>query len=468
MSDVGAVINSVPSHGATRINISILAFLGFATLQTWLIFTHSPWFDEAQALLIARAPWSDLLANIKYEGHPALWYLVLGAIDRLLGASPLSLPVAQLAIALPILALIWFRSPFRLSAKFLLSLSYYLMFEYGVISRDYSLGTLFLLAAVALRRSIWGWICLALAANTVATFTLGAVALGGVFFFQRRSWFGAALLTVGCLVAVATIYPIAPDLHPSGMPNPNHLLGAIFAIHGLSAALVPNIPSVPYEWLIILPYWPGFIVGLLIPLLGALALRDRLLIVGFLIMWGGVLLLGMFTYPLSPRHVGVLFIYLVAGLWMQCEETGNRLPIAAWLWLGIGAACGLPFVATSYMRPFTPAVEVANWMRTHGLENEIWGSWVGVAGIPITAETGVPTLNVQKGCTNTFLRWDYDHTDFTRVVERIRAAGVRYMISDRDLPEGQLLASFPRGGGWGGGVWLYRFDVTPQPMRPCR
>jgi hypothetical protein len=42
------------------------------------------------------------------------------------------------------------------------------------------------------------------------------------------------------------------------------------------------------------------------------------------------------------------------------------------------------------------------------------------------------------------------------------------MISDRDLPEGQLLASFPRGGGWGGGVWLYRFDVTPQPMRPCR
>ena len=39
---------------------------------------HELWRDEAQAWLIARdVPLSRLFAELHYEGHPALWFLLL-------------------------------------------------------------------------------------------------------------------------------------------------------------------------------------------------------------------------------------------------------------------------------------------------------------------------------------------------------------------------------------------------------
>src|SRR3569833_3159133 len=119
-----------------------VAIATFATDQMVLIFTHSPWFDEAHALLIARAPWTELVPSLKYEGHPALWYLWLGVVDRALGGSPWSLPWAQAPVALGLIALIWFRSPFSASVRLLILAGYFLVFEYGIISRSYGLGAL--------------------------------------------------------------------------------------------------------------------------------------------------------------------------------------------------------------------------------------------------------------------------------------------------------------------------------------
>jgi hypothetical protein len=51
-------------------------------LQIW----HIHWFDKWQALLIAvQSPdIAELLENLRYEGHPPLWHLLLRGI-----ASPL-------------------------------------------------------------------------------------------------------------------------------------------------------------------------------------------------------------------------------------------------------------------------------------------------------------------------------------------------------------------------------------------
>lgn len=48
-------------------------------------FHHEMWRDEIQAWLLARDSTGvfDLLRHMKYEGHPALWHLLLIPITRL-------------------------------------------------------------------------------------------------------------------------------------------------------------------------------------------------------------------------------------------------------------------------------------------------------------------------------------------------------------------------------------------------
>ena len=77
--------------GLTAVYALVLAF-GLAH--------HEMWRDELQAWLLARdsAGPADLFANLKYEGHPALWHLLLMPLTRLT-ASPVAMQALHLVIA---------------------------------------------------------------------------------------------------------------------------------------------------------------------------------------------------------------------------------------------------------------------------------------------------------------------------------------------------------------------------------
>ena len=55
-------------------------------LQAALILTHTPWLDEIQAVQLAiEAPdVPTLLAWLRYEGHPPLWYFILRGLGYLM------------------------------------------------------------------------------------------------------------------------------------------------------------------------------------------------------------------------------------------------------------------------------------------------------------------------------------------------------------------------------------------------
>jgi hypothetical protein len=55
---------------------------------------------------------------------------------------PVAMQVLQLVIALGVWVLVWRLSPFRPVGKLLLLLSYYLFWEYFVVSRPYAIGVL--------------------------------------------------------------------------------------------------------------------------------------------------------------------------------------------------------------------------------------------------------------------------------------------------------------------------------------
>src|SRR5262245_52207321 len=112
---------------------------------------HEIWRDEFQAWLLAAESGSlpELFHNLRHDGHPALWYLLLFAISRVTGAL-WPMQVLHLAIAAASVFLFARNAPFSRRARALFAFGYFPLFEYGVISRSYSLGLLFVLAFASL------------------------------------------------------------------------------------------------------------------------------------------------------------------------------------------------------------------------------------------------------------------------------------------------------------------------------
>ena len=56
----------------------------FMLIAGFTIFRHEMWRDEIQAWMIASDSTSlpNLFHNLRYDGHPALWYLLLYAVSR--------------------------------------------------------------------------------------------------------------------------------------------------------------------------------------------------------------------------------------------------------------------------------------------------------------------------------------------------------------------------------------------------
>ena len=104
---------------------------------------HEMWRDEIQAWLLARDSTSvfDLLANMKYEGHPPLWHLCLMPLTRITH-SPIIMQVFHLLIAATTVFLFTRYAPFHWIHKFLFAFGYFALYEYAIIARNYALGLL--------------------------------------------------------------------------------------------------------------------------------------------------------------------------------------------------------------------------------------------------------------------------------------------------------------------------------------
>ena len=64
--------------------ILFCAFAGYLAFNGLLLARHEPWRDEANVWLMARelSP-AGLFAEIRYQGHPCLWYLIVMPFAKL-------------------------------------------------------------------------------------------------------------------------------------------------------------------------------------------------------------------------------------------------------------------------------------------------------------------------------------------------------------------------------------------------
>ena len=139
--------------------IEWVALCGFGALLAVGIARHDLWFDELQAWNVARSSHGlgDLVSQLRYEGHPVLWYLPLFGLTRVTG-DPRAMQVFELVVAVASVAMVLFRSPYARWLRVALCGTYFVAFEYTVMSRSYGLGLLcFLVALDLLARPAPSW-----------------------------------------------------------------------------------------------------------------------------------------------------------------------------------------------------------------------------------------------------------------------------------------------------------------------
>lgn len=144
-------MNLVTKLIGIRHNLHLLLFAVYSLLILIGILNHEMWRDEFEPWLIAKNSNSilDLFQNKRYEGHPSLWYITLFLVTRL-SDYPIAMQLLHFILAASAMYIFIRFSPFSTFHKALFCFSYYLVYEYSIISRGYCLGILFLFLFCAL------------------------------------------------------------------------------------------------------------------------------------------------------------------------------------------------------------------------------------------------------------------------------------------------------------------------------
>lgn len=128
-------------HWLTPHRLHCIVLAAYVIVVGTVMCFHEPWFDEAQAWLIARdCSWREMiLERPHYEGHPPLWWMMLAAPAKLGVPYEIGLKSINLTCATLMIWLLEFKTKLPEPFKVILPFSYFLCYQYGVTSRPYAL-----------------------------------------------------------------------------------------------------------------------------------------------------------------------------------------------------------------------------------------------------------------------------------------------------------------------------------------
>ena len=118
---------------------NIFAICIYSVITLIIVLEHEPWRDEVQAWLIARdLPIIDIFRQMKYEGHPCLWHLILAPFAKM-GLPIVTLNIISWIIMVASAGLIMSKAPFKKITKIAILISGPFLYDFVAISRVYSL-----------------------------------------------------------------------------------------------------------------------------------------------------------------------------------------------------------------------------------------------------------------------------------------------------------------------------------------
>ncbi len=339
---------------------------------------HEPWFDEAQAWLVARdAPLGELLSTwLRYEGNPGLWHALLAAPARL-GAPYATMRVLSAALALLAAWLLLFRSPLPLAARVAIPFAYFPLFQYAVVSRPYALAApaLYALAALWPRRFarpaafaalLAGLACVSVPGTLIAA-ALAALHSSDVWRARaalspatlRAHALGMALLLALGLALVALLWP--PTDHVAIPAGPETHPRAAFA----------------NAWALLNGALTGFAPTTLGVLLVALAWLRQRRALGLFLAPALALLAFAGVAHAHPWHEGMLFLLLVFALWASWPADARERPMlraagaaAAALVLSLHLSWSYATLRFDWTNAYSAGRDVATFLRENASEGD--------------------------------------------------------------------------------------------------
>ncbi|HEX7185072.1 MAG TPA: hypothetical protein VF756_24805 [Thermoanaerobaculia bacterium] len=471
----------------SRTRFAALVTLAFLVIAGIGIARHEMWRDELQAWMLAadsRSP-AELLHNMRYEGHPALWHLLLWGISRWT-RNPEAMQVLHLGIAAASVFLFARWAPFPPRVRALFAFGYFPLYEYGVVSRNYALGLLLVLAFCALyparfRRLLPLGAVLALLANSNPYAWILAVVLAATLVYEgvaseglrravaARPWDAAlAALVFGAGAAVAAIQMIPPP--DGGYATSWWLrLGAEEAYMTLATLVHAYLPlpdagdyaawNTSFLWSF--SYWISALAALVLVALAVRLLRGARPAV-FLYAAGTAALLGFtyFKYFGSLRHHGHHFVLLTACLWLAGEggEERARSRREAWLTglLLVHLIGAVTLYALDLALPFSAAKATAEFIARQGLAGMPIAGKQDYGASPVGGYLQRALYYPNSGKTGTFILWNRERVErlpeeayCRRLQDQVgRHPGGVLLVSTGPLPacpavRSALLARFP-------------------------
>jgi hypothetical protein len=422
---------SRPGLGRSQ-KCAILILYFAVTLSVTL--AHAMWRDELQAWLVARdsGDLSQLFHNLHYEGHAALWYLLLMPLTRI-SPDPVMMQLIHVAIATSTIALMLWRAPLSRLEQVLFPFGYFFFFEYAVKSRGYALGSLivFLLCAFWTRRRrspVVMALLLALMANVDILFMIlsmaavlalvvdrfiGAPPVGEAPRAGRRSEVMAlAIVGAGWVLAVATTVPPSDSDFAVGWLYHWSAPRAEMALAALGVLFTSE------RFLACLATCAVLLVA---------AIRSRGSLPAATLLFASVLGLVTFfyvKYPGAIRHHGLIFIAVTAAVWI--DRVGRRVSISAAtsrdkpllpallfnLILAFQVFGGVAALWTDLHRPLSHGREVARFISARGWNADPIVCFPDKAGVTVIGYLGVKQAYFPQGHRwGSFTIWDKRRTE---------------------------------------------------------
>lgn len=136
--------NRIEKEKIDRLVLAVV-FLGYLIFNGVLLARHEPWRDEANVWLMAKELTPvQLFAEIRYQGHPCLWYLLVMPFAKL-GCPFKTIGVISFLIMAVAAGLFLFQAPLSKLVKAAALFSPIFTYYYAVIARNYCLIALLLI-----------------------------------------------------------------------------------------------------------------------------------------------------------------------------------------------------------------------------------------------------------------------------------------------------------------------------------
>jgi hypothetical protein len=387
----------------------ILLALTFLCVGSINIVNHEMWRDELQAWLSAKSSSSiaSLFDNIRYDGHPGLWYIILFVLSRFTD-QPIIMQLFHLVVATATTYFFAKYSPFTKLQKILFVFGYFPLYEYATLSRNYGLGIFFVFTfCTAFRTRFENYLIpffiLFMLTQTSVYGLMIAVSFGLILVFelftqdnlQKTAATGklkvVAALSLFIFGIASSIFQLIPP------PESGFAVGwKIFPSLALSGETLSTIwksyipiPSFSLHFWntnIITSVWLQAMLGCILLCLSCLLLlkKPKALI---LYLVGSFGILG-FTYVKflgRVRHHGHLFILFIACLWISnyFPDKELRLGLADKLESFLGRyknsiitlilcahlMAGMLATGMDWIYPFSASKEVARFITDKGMKD---------------------------------------------------------------------------------------------------